>query len=425
MEWVEVEGKTVEIATKAGLEELGIESVDEAEVEVLKEPERGFLGFGGSMALVRIKPKPKKKRRRRSGRGRGRGGGGERGSGSDKRGRNREQTDSGREKSRSGGDQRGGDGRRGGRDGTPRREGGRSDQKPEGRGGRGDGGGQGRKGGRKPREAQPPSAGERDNGGRDRDRGSQRKGEPAMSEETTPIDVEAQSEIINEFLVGLLDAFGLEGDVHVRVEDGIVHADVTGEQTEALVGNRGVILQSILELCRTVVQRKSHSSARIRLDVAGYAERRREALRIYASRLAEQVLEDGQEAMLEPMNPADRKVVHDAISDIENVRTYSEGEEPNRSVVVSLAPGVEPKGSADQETGESGDDDAGRNPMRRPVRRPLRPNRRNRTRAVTRRLTMLQPKTRGTTRTKPIRMTKPDPRRRRTPNRPRSPACFT
>jgi spoIIIJ-associated protein len=58
-------------------------------------------------------------------------------------------------------------------------------------------------------------------------------------------------------------------------------------------------------------------------------------LRIYAGRLAQQVLEDGGEVMLEPMNPADRKVVHDVIAETDGVRSYSEGEEPHRSVVVS------------------------------------------------------------------------------------------
>jgi spoIIIJ-associated protein len=73
----------------------------------------------------------------------------------------------------------------------------------------------------------------------------------------------------------------------------------------------------------------------MRLDIAGYAARRREALKIYAGRLAESVKEDGREAMLEAMNAADRKVVHDAIAEIDGVRSFSEGEEPNRSVVVA------------------------------------------------------------------------------------------
>ena len=333
MEWVEVEGKTVEVAVQAGLEELGISSVDEAEVEVIKEPERGFLGFGGSMALVRVKPKPKRKRRRRGGRRRG--------------GRSGEQGgEASGDRPRQGGDKRGGGDRKKGGGG-----GGRPEKQSERRGD----GGQGRRDGRKPRQQgeqrkSQQSKGREKAGGGDQNRGSQKKGEPAMQEEATPaVDIDGQADIVKEFLTGLLEAFGLDGDVAVRVDDGIVFADVTGEQTEALVGNRGAILQSILELCRTVVQRKSHASARIRLDIAGYTERRREALRIYATRLAEQVLDDGEEVMLEPMNPADRKVVHDAVAEIDDVRTYSEGEEPNRSVVIGLAPGAEPRKAAVEE----------------------------------------------------------------------------
>lgn len=167
-----------------------------------------------------------------------------------------------------------------------------------------------------------------------------------MEEPSTPeveIDAEGQAAVVAEFLEGLLNSFGLEGDVTTSVEDDLILADVAGEQTEALIGPKGSIMQSVGELTRTVVQRKTHRRARLRLDVGGYQARRREALRIYTARLAEQVLDDGGEIMLEPMNPADRKTVHDAVVDIEGVSSFSEGEEPNRSVVVSLAPGVEPR----------------------------------------------------------------------------------
>ena len=73
VEWVEVRGKDVEVAVAAAIEELGLSGVDAADVEVLQEPERGFLGMGGQDAIVRVKPKPASsgKRRRRGGRGRG------------------------------------------------------------------------------------------------------------------------------------------------------------------------------------------------------------------------------------------------------------------------------------------------------------------------------------------------------------------
>lgn len=151
---------------------------------------------------------------------------------------------------------------------------------------------------------------------------------------------EEQAEVVGDFLTGLVESFGLEGEVATSVEEDVIIANVTGEQTEALVGPKGSIMQSVNEVVRTVVQRKTHQRARLRLDIGGYVERRREALRIYAARLAQQVLDEGGELMLEPMNPADRKVVHDAVVDIEGVRSFSEGEEPNRSVVIALAPGV-------------------------------------------------------------------------------------
>lgn len=290
MEWVEVRGKTVDIAVQAALEELGIESADEAEVKVIQEPERGFLGMGGRQAVVQVKPRPKRRRRTR--------------------GKSKEK------KAQSGQEKTSGD--RGGqkdsaRDGTQ----GRSKRQPQGSSrNRAD------QGSREGRGAKRPAR----NGG---EQVSTNNDEPSVSREE-------QAKVVNDFLVGLLDAYGLEGTVVVSVDDDeIIHADVSGPQTEALVGAKGSIMQSVHELSRTVVQRQTHENVRLRLDIAGYAERRREALAIYAGRLSEQVLDEGSEVMLEPMNPADRKVIHDAVQAIEGVRSYSEGEEPRRSVVIS------------------------------------------------------------------------------------------
>ena len=148
-------------------------------------------------------------------------------------------------------------------------------------------------------------------------------------------DIEQQAEIAKAFVDGLIEAFGLEGDVATRIEDDVLYIDINGEQTEALIGPRGSVMQSILELTRTVVQRKTYGAPRMRIDISGYAERRREALNIYARKLADRVLSEGGEVMLEPMNPADRKVVHDAVAEIEGVRSFSEGEDPHRSVVIA------------------------------------------------------------------------------------------
>lgn len=293
-EWVEVRGKTVEDAVEVGLAELGLDSSEAAEIEVLQEPQRGFLGFGGQDALVRIKPRPKRRRRRRRARGPGEV------SVAAGRGSEREKTAAG------------GKGRR------PRER--RSDgrEKAAGRSGRA-----GNEAG--VRRDRPDSA-----------KGEDRRGGAAAADTAAPtVSVDEQAAIVRDFLEGLLQAFGLEGEVSTRVDGDIIYADVSGEQTEALVGAKGAILDAVLELCRTMVHRQSQAGARLRLDIAGYGERRREALRIYAARLATKVLEEGGEVMLEPMNAADRKVVHDAVAEIQGVRTFSEGEEPDRSVVIA------------------------------------------------------------------------------------------
>jgi len=260
VEWVEVKGPTVELAVQAAVEELGLTSADQVRVEVLKEPEKGFLGVGRKDAVVRVQPKAKRRRRPKK----------------------KSQPESGSP--------------------APRQKK-RQEQN-------------------KPRQEQK----------REQKREQEK---PQKSREEDSAVLEEQAEIIGAFLRGLLEAFGLEGTVETRVEEEIIYADVLGGQTEALIGKHGVVLESILELCKTVIQRRTRESARIRLDIGGYRERRREALRIYAQRLTEQVLEEQTEIMLEPMNAADRKVIHDAVAEVEGVRTYSEGEEPRRSVVLS------------------------------------------------------------------------------------------
>lgn len=289
MEWVEAVGKTVDDAVAEAMSALGETSKDAVDIEVVEEAKKGFLGIGGQDARVRVTMKPKKRRRR------GRGGKSNRKS-SDKPSRDAKKQD----KTRSG-----------------KGSGARSQQgKP-----------------------QPKRT---DN---DRDRRSKPKQKPSGRDEAKKVavdtkpedkaDIEEQAQVAREFAEGLLEAFGVEGAVETRVDEDVLYIDITGEQTEALVGRKGVVVQAVHELTRTVIQRKTFGAPRMRLDIAGYAARRREALKIYATRLADNVKEDGREAMLEPMNAADRKVVHDAIAEIDGVRSFSEGEDPNRSVVVA------------------------------------------------------------------------------------------
>jgi spoIIIJ-associated protein len=290
-EWVEVRGPSVEKAVEAALAELGLSSPDEADVEVMQEPQRGFLGLGGQDALVRVK---RKERSTRDGSGRSRrtrGGSGSRPSGG---------------KPVEAAPHREAAAKSAGRELQGRNSTGRTSSRPA------------------PTAATRPA---------ERPKPKERPVREDDDREETP--VADQSADIRRFLEGLLSAFGLEGEVKERIEDGVIYIDVVGEQTEALVGPKGTIIQAVLELCRTIVQRKTMDGAKIRLDIAGYSERRREALRIYTNRLAEKIKAEGGEVMLEPMNAADRKVVHDTVAEIDGVRSFSEGEEPRRSVVIA------------------------------------------------------------------------------------------
>lgn len=245
VEWVETTAKSVKLAVRAALDELGLEDEEQAEIKVIREPQGGFLGIGGQDAIVRVKPRPQPRNRKK-----------------------------------------------------PRKQGepARAKQKPAP--------------GKPPAERSSPAAS---------DRGPDQQ------------DVK----IVKKFLEGLLDAFGLEGKVKVEIKGNVILAKVTGEQTEALIGPKASVLQAVHELTKTVLQRKTAKRLRVRLDIAGYAARREAALVIYAGKLASQAIEEGTEIMLEPMNAGDRKVVHDAIAGVEGVRSYSEGDEPQRSVVIS------------------------------------------------------------------------------------------
>lgn len=149
------------------------------------------------------------------------------------------------------------------------------------------------------------------------------------------LDLETHAATIRSFLEGLLEAFDLKGAVVVEaVDEETLEARVDGADLGLLIGPRGLTLQAVQELARAVLQKEGPGGPRLRVDVGGYRERRREALSRFAHTVAEQVLTTGTATSLEPMGAADRKVVHDTVNDIPGVHTTSEGEEPRRRVVI-------------------------------------------------------------------------------------------
>ncbi len=150
-------------------------------------------------------------------------------------------------------------------------------------------------------------------------------------EPATPEDVAAAAK---EFVEGILGALGLEAEVETSIEDGTTFVDVTGEDLGGLIGRRGQTLDAFQEIVRTGVQRRLRARVRLLVDVEGYRARRRTSLIDYAREMAERAKERGTEIELEPMTAYERKIVHQAVSEIAGASSFSEGEEPNRKVVI-------------------------------------------------------------------------------------------
>jgi spoIIIJ-associated protein len=153
--------------------------------------------------------------------------------------------------------------------------------------------------------------------------------EPAVN----PADLEQESEIAADYVEGLLDVADLDGDIDMDVESDRAVVSVVGATLDELIGPRGEVLEALQELTRLAVHRQTGNRTRIMLDVGGYRAHRRSELTELGADAAEEVRASGVPRRLEAMTPFERKVVHDAVA-AAGLRSESEGEEPNRRVVV-------------------------------------------------------------------------------------------
>jgi spoIIIJ-associated protein len=147
----------------------------------------------------------------------------------------------------------------------------------------------------------------------------------------------AEGEIAGDYLEELLDLLDFDGDIDLDVEGdrAIVSID-GGEDLNKLVGRKGEVLDALQELTRLAVHQKTGERSRLMLDIAKWRRRRRDELAALGDRVAHRVLESGEREQLDPMTPFERKIVHDAVSAVDGVRSESEGAEPSRRVVVLL-----------------------------------------------------------------------------------------
>jgi spoIIIJ-associated protein len=145
--------------------------------------------------------------------------------------------------------------------------------------------------------------------------------------------LEQEGEIAADYLEGLLDIADLDGDIDMDVEGDRAAVSIVGADLKQLVGKGGVVLDAVQELTRLAVLRATGERSRLRLDIGGFRAARRAELTELGAKSAQQAKETGEPVRLAPMTPFERKVVHDAVADA-GLRSESDGEEPNRRVVV-------------------------------------------------------------------------------------------
>ncbi len=318
MEWVESTGATIDEAKDRALDRLGVHG-DDAEFEIITDAKTGLFGRIKEEARVRARVRPttprakddrRRSRNRAKGRGRGRGdggnGGGQRGNGNRGAGGGRSRTGAGKGR---------GDGSKGNRGGN---------------------GGRARADGEEPRKNQGT-------GGRhDRSRSREEKPAATTTKDTTVTDDEPtmplaeQADLAEDFVKGLAEKFGADVRFSREESDDEIRITVEGDDLGRMIGRRGATAGAIDELVRTVLQRQAGSArnGRVRVDVGGVRARRAAALAAFSREQAAAVRESGVSRALEPMGAADRKIIHDALTDEDGVTTVSEGEDPRRRVVI-------------------------------------------------------------------------------------------
>src|SRR5450759_5118922 len=147
--------------------------------------------------------------------------------------------------------------------------------------------------------------------------------------------LENEGEIAADYLEELLDIADLDGDIDTYVEGGRAHVSIVTEG-DLLVGSDGAVLEALQELARLAVMTETGRRSRLMLDIAGHRDRRRKELEVVAKDAIGDVKESGEPVRLAPMNPFERKIVHDVVA-AAGLVSESEGEEPRRCVVVRPA----------------------------------------------------------------------------------------
>ena len=148
-------------------------------------------------------------------------------------------------------------------------------------------------------------------------------------------EIDVAGSRVHELLERIIDAIGVEATVHVEEDSDEVRAQVEGEDLGLIIGRHGQMIDAIQHIAYRIACRGASSRKRVVVDAAGYRERRAVALRAAGDQAAETAIHDGRAVRLEAMTALERKVVHEHLKSRHDVETYSEGEEPDRRLVVA------------------------------------------------------------------------------------------
>lgn len=150
---------------------------------------------------------------------------------------------------------------------------------------------------------------------------------------------EEPPEVLRELLEEIVDGLGLDVDVEVEESDGVLTGRVEGEDVGLLIGRRGQTIDAVQHLAQRIVFQGGTAEARVVIDADGYRERRARALQAIALEAVEEALAGGEPVELDPMPASERRIVHEYLRDRDDVSTHSEGDEPERYLVVEPSEG--------------------------------------------------------------------------------------
>ncbi len=143
------------------------------------------------------------------------------------------------------------------------------------------------------------------------------------------------AELLEDLLVEIADGLDLDVEIDVQESAGLLKGSLRGDEVGLFIGRRGQTIDAVQHLAQRIVFHEGPSDVRVVIDADGYRERRAETLRADADEAAEETLRSGQPVEMDPMPASERRVVHEHLRDRGDVETHSEGEEPERRLVVS------------------------------------------------------------------------------------------